>query len=342
MRIRFDDAMSESNSLILHEWKAMGTARRLQENNDQLLELLLDFNDQARVNPRLRYDLRALSAADTAVPTLEPVPDPALARRQLQALRDGVADGTMTADEYAARADTLHRAQALQHTLTSLASLEATVPHTTPAVLPARDIDGIDLTDHAPGYMSPAHEDEYLLATDQVLAEPGFDPALQHGRPLRLPSAQPPLSEKDLTVRNPDSVYNWLRKHQPQVFLQDKDAAVHHENLSEKSAPKSSNAGGKKVKRESAIGGAAGAGAGAGAANGTPGPRDHDDDDSAAQETAKGRRRTGGGGGAGGDDDTAYRPKGGSSRPSKRKREDGDTPVPKSRKKNRPSTSVPG
>jgi hypothetical protein len=322
MRVRFEDAMSESNSLMTAEWRAMGTARRLQENNDQLLEMLLDFNDQTRVNPRLRYDLRNLSAADTAVPSLEPGPDPEHIKQQLQRLRDDVAAGTITAVEYTAKADQLHKSQAIQQTLKSLAALQADVPHTSRADLPEQPIPGIDLSEHAPGYMSPVHEEEYLLAMDQVLAEPGFDPALQLGRPMRLPSAHPPLSDKDLTVRNPDSVYNWLRKHQPQVFLQDKDAA-HPENLSEKSAPKNGNAGGKKIKRESAIGG------------GTPGPRDHDDEDSAAPETAKGRRKTTG------DDDTAYRPKGGSSRPAKRKREDGDTPVSKGRsKKNRASTGA--
>ncbi|CAA9962744.1 Ino80 Iec3 domain containing protein [Pyrenophora teres f. maculata] len=322
MRIKFDEAMTDSDNLIKQEWKAMGTARRLQENNDQLLDILLELNEQSRVNPRLRYDLRQLSAADTAVPSLEPVPDPDLIKQQLQALRDDVATGNMTADEYTIRADQLHSSQAIQQTLKSLASLEAKVPHTTRADLPDRPIPGLDLSEHAPGYMSPTHEEEYLLAMDQMLDQPGFDQSLQQGRPVRLASAQPPLSEKDLTVRNPDSVYNWLRKHQPQVFLQDKDTA-HHENISEKSAaPKTSKANANKAKRESAIGG------------GTPAPRDHDEDDSAAPETGKGRRKTGGG-----DDDTAYRPKGGSSRPTKRKREEGDTPTAKgSRKKNRPST----
>ncbi|CAN9082452.1 unnamed protein product [Alternaria alternata] len=326
MRIKFDEAMTDSDNLIKQEWKAMGTARRLQENNDQILDILLELNEQTRVNPRLRYDLRHLSQADTAVDSLEVGPGPEFVKQQLQALRDDVAANRITPEEYATKADQLHTSQAIQQTLKSLASLQSKVPHTTRADLPDHPIEGIDLSEHAPGYMSPAHEDEYLLATDQLLEQPGFDQTLQQGRPVRLASAQPPLSEKDLTVRNPDSVYNWLRKHQPQVFLQDKDAA-HHENLSEKSAaPKTTKANAAKVKRESNIGG------------GTPGPRDHDDEDSAAPETGKGRRKTGGGG----DDDTAYRPKGGSSRPAKRKREEGDTPVGKgSRKKNRASTGQP-
>ncbi|KAH7562350.1 hypothetical protein BM1_01870 [Bipolaris maydis] len=323
MRIKFDEAMTESDNLIKHEWKAMGTARRLQENNDQLLDILLELNDQTRVSPRLRFDLRSLSPADTAVPSLESGPGPQVIKQQLQALRDDLTRGIITPEQYATRADQLHSSQSIHHTLKSLASLEHKVPHTTRQDFAQHPVPGIDLSEHAPGYMSPTHEDEYLLATDQLLEQPGFDQSLQHGRPIRLASAQPPLSEKDLTVRNPDSVYNWLRKHQPQVFLQDKDGA-HHENLSEKSAAPKATKASAKAKRESAIG--------------TPGPRDHhDDEDSAAPETAKGRRKTGGG-----DDDTAYRPKGGSSRPTKRKREEGDTPAPKGRKKTRPSTGPVG
>lgn len=329
MRIQFDNAMNESNSLITQEWRAMGTARRLQENNDQLMDMLLDFNEQTRVNARLRFDLRRLSAADTAVPSLEAAPESESVQQRLRELRDDVAAGRITADEYTQHADQLHNSQAIQQTLKSLASLEAKVPHTTRADLPDQPLDGIDLSEHAPGYMSPSHEEEYLLAMDQILSDPSFDLSMQNGRPLRIPTTHGPLGEKDLTVRNPDSVYNWLRKNQPQVFLQDKDAA-HPENMSEKSAPKASNANARKKRdRESAVGGGAG----------TPGPREqHDDDDSAAPETGKGRRKTGGG-----DDDSAYRPKGGSSRPSKRKREDGDTPVGKGgRKKNRASTGVGG
>jgi hypothetical protein len=327
MRVKFDEAITVSNRLITDEWKAMGTARRLAEGNDQLLDMLLDINEQTRAPARLRFNL---DPAGTAAPIIAG-PDPEVIRQQLQELREAAASGAISQEEYIDRAELLHNSQAIRQTLKSLARLEAQVPHTTLQDLPDLPLDGIDLTEHAPGYMSPAHEEEYLAALDQVLAQPGFDPALQEGRPLRTAASHPPLSEKDLTVRNPDSVYNWLRKHQPQVFLQDKDA-IHHENMSEKSAPHKGNASNRKgIKRESAIGGGGGGG-------GTPGPRDHDDEDSNhnADIGGKGRRKTGGGG----DDDTAYRPKGGSSRPAKRKREEGDTPVPKAKKKSRASTGA--
>jgi hypothetical protein len=322
MRVKFDEAITVSNRLITDEWKAMGTARRLAEGNDQLLDMLLDINEQTRAPARLRFNLDPPGTAPVV-----PGPEPAAIQQQLHELREAAASGAISQEEYIARAEPLHNSHAIRQTLKSLAALEARVPHTTRGDLPDRPLDGIDLTEHAPGYLSPAHEEEYLAALDQVLAEPGFDPANQEGRPIRHAASHPPLSEKDLTVRNPDSVYNWLRKHQPQVFLQDKDAAP-HENMSEKSAPPKANASNRKsIKRESAVGG-------------TPGPRDPDDEDSVAGETGgKGRRKTTGGADG---DDTAYRPKGGSSRPAKRKREEGDTPAPKSKKKSRASTAATG
>jgi hypothetical protein len=321
MRVKFDNAITMSNRLITDEWKAMGTARRLAEGNDQLLDMLLDINEQTRAPARLRFNLDPTNTVAPAVAE----PEPEALRQQLQDLREAAASGAISQEEYISRAELLHNSQALRQTLKSLAALEARVPHTTRADLPGHPVDGIDLTEHAPGYMSSAQEEEYLAALDQVLADPDFDVALQEGRPIRHAASHPPLSEKDLTVRNPDSVYNWLRKHQPQVFLQDKDAA-HHDIMSEKAAPAKGNSR-KSIKRESAVGG------------GTPGPRDHDDDDSVAGEAGgKGRRKTTGGGA--GEDDTAYRPKGGSSRPAKRKREDGDTPAPKAKKKSRASAAA--
>lgn len=243
-----------------------------------------------------------------------------MAQQRLQELRAQLSSGAITAEQYTQQADQLHNAQAIKHVQKSLANLEASVPHT--AVTDRSTLpDGVDLSEHAPGYMSPAHEDEYLLALDQLLEDPAFDPSNLYNRTVHLGPLQQPLSEKDLTIRNPDSVYSWLRKNQPQVFLQDKDAP-HHENMSEKSAPK----GASKKGRQSNIGGGS-----------TPGPKeDHDGEDSAAPEgKAKGKK------GGGDPDDTAYRPKGGSSRPAKRKREVGEGEAKGARKKNRPSTAAP-
>lgn len=292
----------------------------IADHDSQILDLLLDINETTRLPAHLRFDLRELSESDSALPSLEADSDPeALQRKKLHELRIDMANGIITAEEFAHKSDQLHMLPAAIMNRT-LSSLEAKVPHTTQAPDPAPE--GVLLGEHAPGYMSPTHEEEYLLATDVALADPSYDPNAHDGRPLRIPPTRPIPTEKDLTIQNPDSVYNWLRKNQPQVFLQDKDPS-HPENASEKSTARTGNGPGRG-KRPSAVSAT------------TPGPKgdqDGDDDSGFVPESgtgSKGRRGNK-------DDDSAYRPKGGSSRPGKRKREDGDPVGKGGRKKNRQS-----
>lgn len=310
MRAKFEDTMNQSNQLIKDEYKAIALARRLQEQNDQILEILLDINDTARIPSFLRYDLRSPSPSDTAIPSLE-TPDPDAIQQRMQELRAELVAKTITPEEYAQKIGHLNSSDTILTKPRSLATLEATVPHTTEAPDPLPE--GLMLGENAPGYMSPNHEEEYLLAADSILADPTYDEAAAAGRPLRIPPSQPLPTDKDLTLRNPDSVYNWLRKHAPQVFLQDKDAA-HHENMSEKSTARPSGTGGRGGKK--------------GAAARSPGAKTDQDLDedlgfvpetgTAAPEGKTGRSRKVK------QEDEPYRPKGGSSRPGKRKREDGD------------------
>ncbi|PVI05092.1 hypothetical protein DM02DRAFT_610959 [Periconia macrospinosa] len=318
MRAKFEETMNASNQLIMDEWKAQALARRLQEQNDQILDVLLQLNEQVRIPAPLRYDLRTVAETDSTLPM-----DPEPIQERLHELRTLLTNGTITAEEYAQKADQLHSSHQIEPMM-GLAHLEAAVPHSTTP--PDPPVDGIDVTDTAPGYMSPNHEEEFLLSTDAALADQNYKPDSNELRPLRTVPVHPPPSEKDLTIRNPNSVYNWLRKNQPQVFLQDKDQ-VNPENVPEKLPARATNTGGRG-KRQSA-------------AHGTPAPKtDHEDDDAfvpetgTAASTAKSRKSKGG------EDDGAYRPKGGSSRPSKRKREDGDTATKGGRKKNRQSTST--
>ncbi|KAF9741080.1 hypothetical protein PMIN06_008135 [Paraphaeosphaeria minitans] len=310
MRVRFDETMTASNNYILEEWKSQAVARRLREQNDQILDILLEMNDSARLPARLRLDLREQADID-AKPTIE---DPEVVQQRLNRLRTELADGIITADEYTRRAEALHNSQTIQLSR-SLAGLGAKIPHSSEA--PESPVEGLDLSDTAPGYMSPSHEEEYLALLDQAFADPNAFEA----RPIRIPSSHPPPTEKDLSVRNPDSVYSWLRKHQPQVFLQDKDPQ-HPENIPEKAAPKA-NAG-ARGKRQSA-------------AAGTPGPKtDHEEDEGFDGEPGalgKGARKS-----KGGENDSAYRPKGGSSRAPKRKREEGE-PAAKGNKRKRQSAA---
>ncbi|KAF2874497.1 IEC3 subunit of the Ino80 complex, chromatin re-modelling-domain-containing protein [Massariosphaeria phaeospora] len=322
MRAQFEDTMTTSNTLIKDELRAMGLARRLQQQNDQILELLLDMGGSTRLPAHQRIDLRVRDELESVVPSREVEHDPEAVQQRLQELRTDLSNGTITADEYAHIADQLHNARPVVPR--TLLALLAKVPHTYGI---SRLPDGLDIGEHATGYMSPTHEDEYLLATDIAMADPTlYDPDSHDNRPLRITPAQPITTDKDLTIRNPDSVYHWLRKNQPQVFLQDKEPQQ-PENVSEKSAARPDKASGRGKKRESALGS-------------TPVPKtEHEvEDENFIPESGtagvKGKR------GKGGEDDSAYRPKGGSSRSAKRKREDGDPVGKGGRKKNRASAGA--
>ncbi|KAF2116137.1 IEC3 subunit of the Ino80 complex, chromatin re-modelling-domain-containing protein [Lophiotrema nucula] len=320
MRAKFEDTMQTSNTLIKDEYRAVALARRLQEQNDQILEVLLDMNENARLPANRRFDLRSLAEIDAAVPSLDADADADADReRRIQDLRVDMVNGIITQEEYSRKVTQIRSTHSIA-IARQLASLDERVPHSTD--VPDPPPEGLILGEHAPGYMSPSHEEEYLAATDAALGDPTlYDPNAHDGRPLRITTSHPPPTEKDLTIRNPDSVYNWLRKNQPQVFLQDKE---HHENLSEKSTARPANPSSRGGKRASAVSG------------NTPGPKgDHDDEETgfipeSGTGTGKGRRGNK-------EDDSAYRPKGGSSRPGKRKREDGDPVGKGGRKKNRAS-----
>ncbi|KAF2203604.1 hypothetical protein GQ43DRAFT_478894 [Delitschia confertaspora ATCC 74209] len=323
MRAQFEDTMNMSNQLIKDEYKAIALARRLQEQNDQILDLLLDINETSRIPSFLRYDLRSPSPSRSALPPLE-TPDPEAIQRRIQELRADMVAQVITPEEFAHKMDQLNSSQSVLTKPSSLADMAATIPHSTkvPDPLP----EGLMLGENCPGYYSPDHEEEYLLALDSLLDSPTqYDANAHDGKPLRIPNTQSVPTEKDLTLRNPDSVYNWLRKHQPQVFLQDKDPH-HHENLSEKSSAKPANApSGQRGKRGSAV------------LVNTPGPKAEqdllDEEIGFIPESGKGgsrakRER---------DDDGAYRPKGGSSRGGKRKREGAGGEEGGKRKKGRAS-----
>lgn len=137
------------------------------------------------------------------------------------------------------------------------------------------------------GYFTPEHETEHYLALDAKLGDEAAALQLE-----RIPD--PPTfaeREREASMRNPASVYNWLRRNQPQT-LQD------HEAASEKSTSRPSNA--RTSKR-------------------APAQRKdedrelYDEDGMDLEPTPKNKRKR--------DDDTGYRPKGGSSRPKKKKEE---------------------
>lgn len=152
------------------------------------------------------------------------------------------------------------------------------------------------------GFPVPQEEERYLEELDSFVNR--GEPTIRSAGVVAAAAADR-LSEKDreTALKNPVSVYNWLRKHQPQVFLQDNEPPT--EKASARSATSRPSKRGSTVKQE---------------------PELYDEDGFAIDPTAslRGKRKR--------DDDGGYRPKGGSGRPSKRKKEEGSVSTKKTKR----------
>ncbi|MCJ1388957.1 hypothetical protein MMC18_001809 [Xylographa bjoerkii] len=292
MRHVFKEKMRISNSLFDEEHKAIKVARRLQEQNDQLLDLLLDVNESTRIPPHLHYDLRSPTPPETAVPGLEPdvasrkTMDLGNARAALEEAKNELSTGQISPDSYRQLEAALNEAL---HKSLSLSQLSST-SHTVLEDVPEDDLPH-DIGESSPaGYLSLEHEEEYLAILDGTLVGAGSrHTGSADSHPIRSNDR-----DKDVALRNPVSVYNWLRKHQPQVFLQDSDSPP------DRSTTRPSNT--TKTPRRSTI---------------VPKqePEVLDDEgfliSASLEGLSRSKRKR---------EDDPYRPKGGSSRPSKRKK----------------------
>lgn len=304
MRSKFDHTMREGQMLFREEQRSLETARRLAQENDQLLELLLDANSSAQIHGSHRIDLGV--PAISAVPGL--VTDYAEQAAQLRP--EGEAGKTL---QYEIQAILNRRkANKAPDAGKSLIQMMDTIPHRPLDIIPAELLGDLQKTESGSppvSYLQSDQIDDYLYEIDTSLGNAGY-PTLApsiNGHPHTT------ISEKELSFANPNSVYNWLRQHEPKIFLQDGEG-------SDKSSGKP------------------GALRGAGKRASIPAPSKPDqvefvEEDSLRYEggiapNAKGaakRKR---------EEDTGYRPKAGSSRLSKRKKSlSGESTVAKTKGK---------
>lgn len=225
------------------------------------------------------------------------------------------------------------------------------IPHTSfsqakerfPAVV--ADMEPFEGEEHPPTFLTPDDLDDYLYDIDRRMDDQKLLPTLA-------PSARPnagavlalkPSTSQNIALRNPTSVYNWLRKHAPKTFLQDGEASAAADK--DELHPEETPAEGKR-KRRSAVGPDSSTKATRGGKGSRGGKRRSTAADRAIQQqkeadgwdashdemdisfstpvpsaSARGGKRKR-------DDDGGYRPKGGSgTRPTKKKRKstgDGD------------------
>lgn len=191
-------------------------------SNSQLLDLLLDVNESNRIPLNLRYDLRSPPPDASAVPALIPDQPPSRAndansaRAALQEAMVDLANGQITPRTYREfEVQLLHTMNKPSKTLGELGE----TPHTTLTSVTPHDLPS-DLDEDTPaGYLSPTHEQEFLSNMDNYIenAPPDSQPIVY----TKTSRATEKEKDKEAQLRNPVSVYNWLRKHYPSVFLQD-------------------------------------------------------------------------------------------------------------------------
>ncbi|KAJ5885280.1 hypothetical protein N7495_009790 [Penicillium taxi] len=295
MKVKFELGIRENESLIREELRIEDLSKRIQEQNDQLLEVLLEFNDSLHVSPTLRYDL-AMPDDTSFLPPGENsgiaslINDETLARSALKEAKARLANGSFPTNAYRQVEDSIKRNKAFlpAQQYSTLAKLS----HTPGSSLEQEKLPtGVERT---LGYFTPEHETEYYLALDAKLGDEAA--AIQLAR---IPD--PPTfaeREKEASARNPASVANWLRRNQPQS-MQD------HEAASDKSASRPSNSRSKRApvqKKEEEV----------------------DEDGMDVEPTPKNKRKR--------DEDTGYRPKGGNNR-SKKKKDDATPPSNRNVKK---------
>ncbi|KAI1762177.1 IEC3 subunit of the Ino80 complex, chromatin re-modelling-domain-containing protein [Hypoxylon sp. FL1150] len=197
----------------------------------------------------------------------------------------------------------------------SLRKLEQDVPHRSydatieqfPEVM--EDLDPKDPSIHPTTFLTGDDIDEYLYELDcrlKLPPKPTLAPSAT-GKEIHNPAA-------NFALRNPTSVYNWLRRHAPKTFLQDlekekeKDKAKdrddrHHDKDDDGGKQKRKSVGAaRQTKRQSAA---------SRKEKEVAESMDWDDDGYDAPAPKNKRKR---------EEDGGYRPKGGSSRPSKKRK----------------------
>jgi hypothetical protein len=254
------------------------------------------MNNSAQMPNHLRFDVITESPNLPAIPDL--IPDSSIV------LAPGP-DGQVLYDQIRSKLEAKREAREANKPSKSLAGMLSTIPPLPLDSVPKEHIDDFTAQTSV-GYLSQDHFDEFNTRLDVAIERnvpvETYDP---HGYPPR-------LSEKELEVRNPNSVYNWLREHEPQVFLQDGEEAS-----------------------ASATSGKPGSLRGAGKRASIPAPSKPDavefvEEDGLGYDASFSRQGSAAGLGTAkskrkrlSEDEVGYRPRGGSTRPTKKKKKEG-------------------
>lgn len=326
--------MRESEALIREQLRIEDVSKKLQETNEcgfpflfpdirevltqcvisQLLEVLMEFNDSIYIPTNLRYDL---SLPGEITPPMTPDDDDDIApstytttaaKAALKEARAELEAGDITAETYrrlerGVKRSTTFRPSMQYASLRQIAQHSGSVAASSASIFGELDEDSTTLLNM--NYMTPDHEHEYLLALDAKMGDAAADLQLK-----QLPD-KPTFAdrEREAILQNPNSVYNWLRRNTPYVFLQDNEVASEKSSQVQTQPQRSTAATARSSKRSSLA-------ASKQAAKESKEEDMYDEDgialDVPAPSATKAKRKR--------DEDTGYRPKGGRSGSSKKKK----------------------
>jgi hypothetical protein len=175
----------------------------------RLLDLLLDVNNSAQIPADKRIDLSIETPSDAVVPAL------ISAEELARASEINTPEGQVIYNEIRLILEEKAADKAASRPPKSLAQLMATTPHlsTNNPMLP-RDL--ISSLEPPEGYTSPL---SYLIP-DQI-DDYIYDIDASLGIAPPAPAHHPHSPHHEVALRNPNSVYNWLRRNEPKIFLQD-------------------------------------------------------------------------------------------------------------------------
>lgn len=300
MRIVFDQKMHDGEELHKQEDKAAALVKRLAVENDRLLDILLEINNSPQIPPEKQIDL-----------SLQPSSDPKALVLPLDR------DHTDRKEKPGKKLEDL--INGVPHSSYSNAK------ETLPAII--NELKAPEGESHPSDFLSADDVDNYIYELDTSIDPESTIPTLA---PRAHPNTHQPTNPH---LKNPTSVTNWLRKHAPKIFLQD------GETHGDADDGEGGHTGGRKTRgtrgerggRASTRGKRVSAAARASAAAADRGDWDasmDEDPDFASTPVGRGKRKRN-------DDDTGYKPRGSSTRPSKKKRKsevDGTPSVRKSKK----------
>ncbi|KAK5707569.1 hypothetical protein LTR97_000106 [Elasticomyces elasticus] len=246
MRHNFDSTLEENKRLFKEIHKLDSTAKRLREENDGLLDILLDLNASPSLPPHLRFNIER-GDYSLHVPAMEIPADisPEQANETFQTYKHAVQSGSLPAMDLQIIRHELDRKLAAQETV-HIDQLAAQLPSlpvkAEGAVVPSSD----DLPTSEPAYLTPEQESTYLSSLDSRLGDNG-----SHNReaPTPLSTSEekhfaemtPRELERHVELLNPNSQHSWLAARQKLGILpgataveiggpdNDNDSVVSHE-----------------------------------------------------------------------------------------------------------------